>query len=103
MLVITTPWKALCVDLIVPYTLKGKDGSSIDFICLNMINPATSWFKIVELPTVAQKTTVPPAGKGKKVTFDKNTKVAEPYFDKSSDQISNLVYKPGLVDIHVVD
>jgi hypothetical protein len=47
----------------------------------------------VELPTVAQKTTVPPAGKGKKVTFDKNTKVAEPYFDKSSAQISNLVYK----------
>jgi hypothetical protein len=36
-----------------------------------MINPATSWFKIVELPTVAQQMTVPPAGKGKKVTFDK--------------------------------
>jgi hypothetical protein len=58
-----------------------------------MINPATSRFKIVELPTVAQETTVPPAGRGKKVTFDKNTKVAEPYFDKSSAQISNLVYK----------
>ena len=58
-----------------------------------MIDPATSWFKIVELPTVAQKTTVPPAGKGKKVTFDKNIKVVEPYFDKSSTQISNLVYK----------
>ncbi len=56
-------------------------------------DPATSWFKIVELPTVTQETTVPPAGKGKKVTFDKNTKVAEPYFDKSSAQISNLVYK----------
>jgi hypothetical protein len=68
-LVITTPWKALCVDLIVPYTLKGKDG------------------------TVAQEMTVPPAGKGKQVTFDKNTKVAEPYFDKSSAQISNLVCK----------
>jgi hypothetical protein len=37
--------------------------------------------------------TVPPMGKGKKVTFDKNTKVAEPYFNKSSAQISNLVYK----------
>ncbi len=37
--------------------------------------------------------TVPPASKGKKVTFDINTKVAEPYFDKSSTQISNLVYK----------
>jgi hypothetical protein len=92
-LVITTPWKELCVDLIGPYTLKGKDGSSIDFMCLTMIDPATSWFEIVELPTVAQEMTVPPAGKGKKVTFDKNTKVAEPYFDKSSTQISNLVYK----------
>ncbi len=92
-LVIPTPWKASCVDLIGPYILKGKDGSSIDFMCLTMIDPTTSWFEIVELPTVAQETTVPPVGKGKKVTFDKNTKVAEPYFDKSSAQISNLVYK----------
>ncbi len=88
-----TPWKALCVDFIGPYTLKGKDGSSIEFICLTMINPATSWFEIVELPTVAQERTVPPVGKSKKVTFARNTKVAEPYFDKSSAQISNLVYK----------
>jgi hypothetical protein len=51
-LVIMTPWKALCVDLVGPYTLKGKDGSSIDFMCLTMIDPATSWFEIVELPTV---------------------------------------------------
>ncbi len=58
-----------------------------------MINPATSWFEIVELPAVAQETTVPPAVKGKKVTFDKNTKVVVPYFDKSSAQISNLMYK----------
>jgi hypothetical protein len=94
-LVIMTPWKVLCVDLIGPYTFKGKDDSSIDFMCLTMINPATSWFKIVILPTVAQETTVSPAGagKGKKVTFDENTKVAEPYSDKSSAQISNLVYK----------
>jgi hypothetical protein len=64
----------LCVDLIGPYTLKGKDGSSTNFMCLTMIDPTTSWFKIVELPTVAQETTVSPAGKGKKVTFAKNTK-----------------------------
>jgi hypothetical protein len=98
-----TPWKALCVDLIGPYTLKGKDGSSIDFMCLTMINPATSWFKIVELPTNDLVTNVPPAGKGKKVTSSKNTKVAEPYFDKSLAQINNLLIKPSLVDIHVVD
>ncbi len=92
-LVITTPWRVLCVDLICPYTLKGKDGSSIDFMSLTMINSANSWFKIVELPTVAQETTVSLVGKGKKLTFAKNTKVAAPYFDKSSVQISNLVYK----------
>jgi hypothetical protein len=43
--------------------------------------------------TVAPEMTVLAMGKGKKVTFDKNTKVAEPYFDKSSTQISKLVYK----------
>jgi hypothetical protein len=58
-----------------------------------MMDPANRWFEIVELPTVAQETTVPPVGKGKKVTFAKNTKVAKPYFDKSYAQISNLVYK----------
>ncbi len=92
-LIITTPWKVFYVDLIGPYTLKGQDNSSIDFICLTMINLATNWFKIVELPTVDLVSTVPPAGKGKKVTSSKNTTVAEPYFDKSSAQNSNLVYK----------
>ncbi len=69
-----TPWKALSVNLIGPCTLKGKDRSSIDFMCLTMINPATSWFKIVELPTVTQERTVPPTGKGKKVIFSKKHK-----------------------------
>ena len=45
-LVITNPWEALCVDLIGPYTLKGKDRTKIDFMCLTMIDPASSWFEI---------------------------------------------------------
>jgi hypothetical protein len=65
-LVITTPWEALCVDLVGPYTLNGKDGSSIDFIYLTMINPATNWLEILELLTV--RVTVPKGGKGKKTT-----------------------------------
>ncbi len=56
-----------------------------------MIDNTTSWFKIVELPTVDLVMTVPPAGKGKKVTSSKNTTGAETSFDKSSAQISNLV------------
>ncbi len=50
------PWRALCVDLFGPYTLNGKDGSSIDFMCLTMIDPATSWFEIVELPKLQKET-----------------------------------------------
>ncbi len=84
-LVIMTPWKALCVNLIGPYTLTNKDRSSIDFMCLTMIDPATSWFEISTFPT---------SGKGKKVTCANNyTKDAVTTFDKSSAQISNLVYK----------
>ncbi len=81
-----TPWEALFVDLIGPYTLKGKDGSSIDLMCLTMIDPATSRFEIVELPKLQWETS------GSKVT-KKNTKEADMTFDKSSAQISNLVYK----------
>jgi hypothetical protein len=52
--VITNPWECLCVDLIGPYTLKGKDNLQIDFMALTMIGPASSWFEIAELPVVEQ-------------------------------------------------
>ena len=49
-LAITNPWEALCVDLIGPYTLKGKDKSQIDFMCITMITPATSWLRLWSCP-----------------------------------------------------
>jgi hypothetical protein len=52
-------------NLIGPYTLTGKDASSIDFICFALINPATRWIEMVELPTVT-KLMVPTKGKGKR-------------------------------------
>jgi len=67
---------ALCVDLV----LKGKDGLSIDFIALTMIDPFSSWFEVVELPTIMQLMT-------KKVDGKERT-IKEEIFDKSSDQIS---------------
>ena len=39
----------LPAKLIGPYTLKGKDKTVIDLMCITMIDPATSWFKIAEL------------------------------------------------------
>jgi hypothetical protein len=86
-----TTWQVLCVDLIGPNTLKGKDGASIDFMCLTMIDPTMSWFEIVELPTDT-KSAVPNTGKGEKVTCSNYTKESESTFDKSSAQISNLPY-----------
>ena len=64
-IVISTPWEALCVKLVGPYTLKGKDGSSIDFVALTMIDPASasSWFKVVELPTITRVMTKKVYGK----------------------------------------
>jgi hypothetical protein len=62
-IVISTPWEALCVNLVGLYTFKGKDGSSIDFMALTMINPASSWFKVVELPRIVQLMTKKVNGK----------------------------------------
>jgi hypothetical protein len=52
--VYTIPWECLFVDLIGPYTLKGKDNLQINFIYLTMIDPASSWFEVAELPVVEQ-------------------------------------------------
>ncbi len=79
-IIISTPWEALCVNLVGPYTLKGKDGLSIDFMALTMIDPASSWFKVVELPTIMRLMT-------KKFNSKERT-IKEEIFNKSSDQIS---------------
>jgi hypothetical protein len=49
-------------------------------MALTMIDPASSWFKVVELPTIMQLMT-------KKITGKKRT-IEEEIVDKSSDQIS---------------
>ena len=46
------PWQKVCVNLIGPYTLKGLDGKIMDFMCLTIIDPATGWFEMAELPTI---------------------------------------------------
>ena len=50
--VIRKPWEALCVDCQGPYTLKSKDSTIMDFMCLTMIDTASRWFEIVELPVI---------------------------------------------------
>eukprot|EP00804_Cyclotella_cryptica_P029947 CCRYP_020070-RA/>CCRYP_020070-RA protein AED:0.09 eAED:0.09 QI:538/1/1/1/0/0/2/134/167 len=90
-LAITKPWEALCVDLIGPYTLKGKDKTQIDFMCVTMINPETSWFKIVELP-VSQlyELDIPTGTKGQR-SKDTHVQTKQPYFDKSSATVGTII------------
>ena len=81
-----TPWEAICVDLIGPYTLRGKDKTEIDFMCLTMIDPASSWFEIVELPVVELAPT-----SHSKTKAETHNQTKDAYFDKSSSMISTLV------------
>ena len=53
------------MDLIGPYTLKGQDKTEIDFMCLTMIDPATSWLEIVEL-LVVEAPAIPSGTRGHK-------------------------------------
>ena len=68
-----------------------KVGTKIDFMCLTMIDPASSWFEIVEL-LVTTAVVIPMDTNGQRGTkTHNNTKLL--YFDKSSAKISNLVNK----------
>ena len=43
------PWHTLCIDLIGPYQF-GKGKEQFVLHCLTMIDPATGWFEIVQIP-----------------------------------------------------
>jgi hypothetical protein len=86
--VISNPWECLCVDLIGPHTLKGKDNLQIDFMALTMINTASSWFEIVELPVIIQLR--------RQTVNGKELLTVGEIFDKTLDHIAKLVNKTWL-------
>jgi hypothetical protein len=57
-------------------------------MALTMINPATSWFEVVELPLVRRLKTMPVNGK--------ESSIVEEIFDKTSERIAWLVNKTWL-------
>ena len=46
----TIPWHTLCIDLIGPYDF-GSNKNAVRLHCMTMIDPATGWFEIVDIPT----------------------------------------------------
>ncbi len=86
--VITVPWRAFCVDLTGPYTLKGRDGTIIDLTALTMIDPASSWFEVVELPLVRRLKTIS--------VNSKESSIVEEIFNETSERIAKLFNKTWL-------
>jgi len=72
------------VDLKGPYTIKARDKTILDFMCLTMIDPATGWFEIIELPLASVTVT----REGKEIT--------EVIIDKSSASVAKLFNKQWL-------
>ena len=44
------PWDVLCVDLIGPHRIRRKGKKDPILHCMTMIDPATGWFEIMEIP-----------------------------------------------------
>ena len=46
----TNPWDTIYVDLIGPYTITRKVRNPLEFWCLTMIDPATGWYEMAQIP-----------------------------------------------------
>ena len=46
----TVLWNTLCLDLIGPYKIDLPNNETLKLHCVTMIDPATGWFKIAEIP-----------------------------------------------------
>ena len=46
----TNAWDTLCVDLIGPYTIHRQGKNLLKIWCLTMIDPATGWFEMAQIP-----------------------------------------------------
>ena len=75
--VITVPWQVLCTDCIGPYTVKDKNKKEYQFMCVTMIDPATSWFEIKEIPVIK--------------IIDPKSKKEKEVFKKTSARISKII------------
>lgn len=76
------PWEKLCVDMIGPYTIKRQGREDLVLWCVTMIDPATGWFEICEVPgtkradviaNIVEQTWLTRYPWPQEVTFDRGT------------------------------
>jgi hypothetical protein len=85
---LTNTWECLCVNLIGPYTLKGKVNLQIKFMALTVIDPASSWFEIAELPVITRLC--------RQTVNGKELLIADGIFYKTLERKAKLVNKTWL-------
>ena len=98
-LIISRPYETPCMDLIWWCTLNVKDNTVNYIVCFRIIDQATSWLKIVELPVTEVASIIPMGKMGHKGTTA-CYQSKEAYSDNSSAQVSSLVNKISLVVTH---
>ena len=70
---------------------QGQGQTQIDFMCVTMIYPATTWFEIMELPvSQLNEHDIPMGTQGRKGLLTHKQK-KELYFDKTSATVGSLI------------
>ncbi len=98
-----TPWDRMCVDLIGPYTIRRKKPHE-DLICkcITMIDPATGWFEIHQIPdkrsdtiaNIVEQEWLARYPRPTQVTFDRGTEFMGEEFKKLLKEEYGIKGKP---------
>ena len=83
----TNPWDTLCVDFIGPYTIPRKGNKPLKLWCLTMIDPATVWFEMAQIPN---KTAAEIADITKKTWFTRYPLPHQIVFDSGTKFMAEL-------------
>ena len=81
------PRYKLCVDLIGPYTIPRKGKNPLKLWCLTMIDPATGWFEIAQIPNktateileITKKTWFTRYPLPQRIVFDRSTEFMDEF------------------------
>ena len=81
------PWETLCVDLIGPYTIPQKGKNPFKLWRLTIIDPATDWFNMAQIPS---KMAAEIADITKKTWFTRYPLPQRIMFDRSTDYMAEF-------------
>ena len=99
------PWEILCVDLIGPYHIRRKGKKPLQLQAATMIDPATGWFEVAEIPSKESITVAEQVDKNwfccypqpTKVIYDRGSEFIGPSFQELIREVYQIKAKPTSV------